>query len=66
MIKKDNSENNDKEKELGCLDNTSHDNIWGWCVWFKKIENNDKKKELECLDDTSPDETEDEVCDKNI
>ena len=65
--KNDSSENNDKEKELGCLDDTSSDNMEEVVSDTKndKIENNDEGKELGCLYNTSPDKMEGDVCYKN-
>ena len=65
--KNDSSENNDKGKELGCLDDTSSDNMEEVVSDTKndKIENNDEGKELGCLYNTSPDDMEGDVCYKN-
>ena len=51
--KNDTSENNDKEKELGCLDDTFPDNMEEGVSDKKNdnSENNDERKDSECLDD---------------
>ena len=65
MIKKDKSENNGEEKELGFLDDTSPDEMED-DVCNKRMTRMKKwgEKKVKFLDDTSPEEMEEDVSDK--
>ena len=62
-LKKDKSENNGEEKELGFLDETSPEEMEEDVSDKKndKSENNDERKEAEWLDDNFLDDMEEEV-----
>ena len=62
--KNDKSENIDEEKNIGCLDDTSPEDMKEDVNDKEnyKSENNDEEKELGYLDDTYPDKIEEGIC----